>query len=302
MMNKLGKMILDFFGEEQVYKGESMSLKTFRAYHASHSLKDYFPYESYEDGIYFNRSTLGFILESLPIMGFTEESHKQIAGLFQYILPENSNIQFLLVADPYIGGALSEWQKVREQSSEMLHKMAYYRAQAFKDLAHNESKNLSARFFRLILSVTLPHKENDKPLAQSLVEIRELKERLEETLKMVGLHPFEMTPEFLMSFIDDIFFAHLKTQDFTPFVPDYNILDPIRFQTPTRNTSVQVKRKGLIINEKEQYLRAYQVAKYPERWTQAQMGELIGSATQLLQQILFLSLFITGCIFQDKMS
>lgn len=243
MINKFGKQILKFFDEDETYKGESISLKTFRGYHACHSFQEYFPYESYEDGIYYNRSTLGFILECLPIMGFTEESHKQLAGLFQYVLPENSNIQFLLIADPYIGGALSEWQKVREKTSGMLHKMAQNRAKAFKELAYRdgtkgqsncENKTLSARFFRLVISVTLPHHAEEKPLSLLLPEVKELKERLEETLKMVGLYMSEMQPELLMSFIDDLFFTRLKEQDFKPFVPEYNSLDPIRLHNRWR--------------------------------------------------------------------
>ncbi len=124
-------------------------------------------------------------------------------------------------------------------------------------------------------------------MAQAVGEIKELKERLEETLKMVGLHCFSLPPASLMALVDDFFFANCKQQDFKPFMPNYHPYDPIRFQTPTRNTSVQVQKKGLIINEEQHYFRSYQVAKYPLQWSQAQMGELIGSSTQLLQQLPF---------------
>ncbi len=288
MLKTFKHRLKKLFMEEDLYQGASMSLETFRAYHLCYSLKDSLPYESYEEGIYFNRTTLGFVLESLPIMGFSEESHKQISGLFQYLLPENSNIQFLLMADPYIGGALEEWQKVRDHASSILSKVAFYRTQAFKELASCEGKALSARFFRLILSVTLPYeKQASKPLAQAVGEMKELKERLQETLKMVGLHCLNLAPASLISLIDDFFFANLKEQGFKPFVPDYNPYDPIRFQTPTRNTSLQVTKKGLIINENQQYFRSYQVAKYPLQWDQFHMGELIGSSMQLLQQLPF---------------
>jgi conjugal transfer ATP-binding protein TraC len=277
MLSSIYPFLRSLFNEEEVFQNDSISLKTFRAYHACHSIQTYFPYESYEDGIYFNRSTVGFVLESLPIMGFTEESHKQLAGVFQYVLPEQANIQFLLVADPYVGGALSAWELARSNVSPMLHKMAQNRVKAFCDLASSQNRLLSARFFRLMISVTVPYALKD--------QIQDLKDRLEETLKMVGLHSFNMPPNLLMSFLDDIFCVRLKQNGFQPFVPSYDGLDFIRNQALSHIPSIHVKRGGLVINETEQVFRGYQVVKYPKQWHQMHMAELIGSSMQLLQQL-----------------
>jgi len=54
----------------------------------THSLSGYLPYEAYQDHLFYNRSTLGFGFEGIPIMGFDENAHRQMTGMFQYLLPE----------------------------------------------------------------------------------------------------------------------------------------------------------------------------------------------------------------------
>jgi conjugal transfer ATP-binding protein TraC len=285
MLKALYNNLLSLLEEKEDYTIPSPTLETFRAYHQCYSLHSYFPYESYQDGLYLNRSTVGFVLETLPIMGFTEESHSQLAGLFQYVLPEESNIQILLFADPYIGGALKTWKDARFSSSPMLHQMAESRVQAFYDLASSQNRLLSARFFRVIISVTLPY--GDKDLESRLLEGQDLKDRLEETLKMVGLYPSDMTPNHLLSFLDDLFCVRLQQNEFQPFMPHYTGTDFIRNQALSHVPSIQVHRGGLSINEGEQVFRGYQVVHFPRQWHQMHMGELLGSHMQLLQQLPF---------------
>lgn len=269
---------------------EPMSLETQRSYFKTYSLKDLLGYESYLNGIYLNQTTAGFILESMPLVGFTSEAHETISSVFKTLLPENSNIQFLLMADPFIGNVLDYWEKPRVQHHVMMQKLAKARTQYMKRLAGNEVKDLVARNFRSVISVTLPLQEK-VPFETLAMELTELKERLVTILSMAHMHTCEMTPELLLSLIDDFFGCHIRDQEFKHHSIDYSPLDFIRDQTPQKNTVIEVKSNGLRLNGGEKLFRAYRVKKYPTgkgrygEWTQMDMGDLIGDAFQLLQQI-----------------
>jgi conjugal transfer ATP-binding protein TraC len=263
----------------------SLSLETQRAYFKTHSIKDLLGYESYHEGIYINASTAGFILESMPLVGFTGEAHATISSLFQTVLPEGSNIQFLLFADPFIGDALAQWQKPRLKQGDMMAKMAEERTAYFKRLAGDTQSDLSARSFRVLISVTRPLSK--ETTFQSLYpELIELKERLVTIFKMAHMHTVGVEPATLLSFIDDFFTCQIKEQDFKNSRIEYSPLDFLCDQAPIKNTTLEVTPNGLRLNGGEKMFKAYRVTHYPSRkWTQSEMGDLIGDSFQMMQQI-----------------
>lgn len=288
MLQNLGKKIAALCGDNAQKRSigaPTLSLETQRAYFKTYSIKDLLPYESYHEGIYINASTAGFILESMPLVGFTDEAHATLSSIFQTVLPENSNIQFLLFADPAIGDALSGWEESRVQHDDMMAKMAIERTAYFKRLAANTHKDLSVRSFRVLISVTRPLGDagHFKVLHQ---ELTELKERLMALFKMAHMHTTSVTPETLLSFIDDFFTCQLEAQDFKNSTPTYSPLDFLCDQAPVKNTTLEVTPHGLRLNGGEKMFKAYRVTKYPIRkWTQSEMGDLIGDSFQLMQQI-----------------
>lgn len=285
LIQNLLHRITTFFAEQESDEGTPfISLETQRAFFKTYSLKDLLGYESHFNGIYVNQTTAGFILESMPLVGFTMESHRSISSIFKSILPENSNIQFLLVADPHIGDILQDWADPRHHNGSMMSKIATERAAHFKRLAHQEIKDLSARTFRILISVTRPL-ENEVSFNTLSHELRELKERLTVLFSMAHMATVTMEPEGLLSFIEDFFACGLNDTHFKRSVVPYSARDFIRDQAPVSNIVVEVKPRGLRINGGEKVFRAYKVKNYPRNWTQSDMGDLIGDAFQQMQQI-----------------
>ena len=291
MLNKLCEKLKTLMDDDTRPIGsDPMSIETMRAYFKTYSVKDLLGYESYMGGIYLNQTTAGFVLEAMPLVGFTHEAHETISMVFKTLLPEKSNIQFLLMADPFIGNSVDYWAHPRLQQSAMMNKLANERSAYIKRLAGNDVKDLIARNFRIVISVTRPLK-GTIPFETLAVELTELKERLMTILSMAHMNADEMTPEMLLSLIDDFFGCQIQEQDYKRSVIDYSPLDFIRDQAPQKNTVIEINTNGLRLNGGEKMFRAYRVKKYPtgkgrhSEWTQCDKGDLIGDAFQMLQQI-----------------
>ena len=288
MLHTLGKKLTSLFSDSDHSRLEgahSLALETQRAYFKTYSIKDLLSYESFHEGIYINTTTAGFILESMPLVGFTTEAHATISSIFQTVLPELSNIQFLLVADPYIGNALEHWEEPRIKQGDMMEKMARERTKHFKNLANNGVKDLTARSFRVLISVTRPLSENT-PFQTLHQELTELKERLVAIFNMAHMQTVSVEPETLLSFIDDFFACQIIEQEFKRSVVDYSPHDFLCDQAPLKNTVLEVTPQGLRLNGGERMFRAYRVTRYPvKKWTQSEMGDLIGDSFQMMQQI-----------------
>ena len=257
----------------------------------THSLSGYLPYEAYQDHLFYNRSTLGFGFEGLPIMGFDENAHRQMTGMFQYLLPEGSNIQYLLFADPFIGDTLKRFGDKTGSTTlkdpKIMEKVTAYRVQHFKNLAdytHHDKHQKPARQFRLILSVTLPINHN-QDFNRQKERALDLREQVETTLQQIGLSMAPLKPEGVIDFYDQILLSRLKDTDFCSDRIVYDALSPLRESMPTQNRKVQVQKEGLLIDAGRALFRGYAITKYPTHWNQSQMSSLIGDSFSDLQQI-----------------
>lgn len=257
----------------------------------THSLSAYLPYEAYQDYIFYNRATIGFGFEGLPIMGFDENAHRQMTGIFQYLLPEGSNIGYLLFADPFIGDILNRFLdktgSITLKDPKIMEKVTQYRVNHFKKMAdytNNNKHQKPARQFRLILSVTLPLSQNQDFNYQKEKAL-DLREQVETTLYQVGISMFPLTPAVLIDFYDKILLSRLKVADFQSEPIVYDKLKPLRDSMPTQNRKIQVQKEGLLIDDEKALFQGYSITKYPTHWNQSQMGSLIGDAFSDLQQI-----------------
>lgn len=285
MLSQIAHKITTLLGENDNRMGaKPASLETMRAYFKTYSIKDVLGYESYQEGIYINQTTAGFVLESMPLVGFTNEAHRALSSIFETILPENSNIQFLMFADPFIGNITGNWSKPRVDQGEMIAKIAEEREAHFKSIANNQVKDMSARCFRILVSVTRPLSESVSFETLKL-ELMELKERLMAVFSMANMQTMSLTPEILLSFIDDIFTCDIESQHFRNSVVDYMPHDFLCEQSPVKNTHITVTPNGLLLNGGEKIFKAYRVTRYPQMWTQSHMGDLIGDPFQFMQQI-----------------
>lgn len=257
--------------------------------HPPKSLSYFLPYEAYQDHIFYNRHTLGFGFLGLPIMGFDENAHRQLTGIFQYMLPEGSNIQYLLFGDPYVGDLLERFQsKIGEESlkdPEIMKKLTYYRVKKFKEKAdYQQSSGKTIRLFKLYLSVTIPLQEKHD-FASQIEKLKELKSQIFETLKQIGLSMRPLDVDDLIEFYDKVLISRLSDDDYCSPIGHYDPLLPLRYSMPSQNRKVEVQKDGLLIDEGASIFRSYSILKYPMHWNQSQMGSLIGDFYSDLQQI-----------------
>ena len=80
------------------------SLKASEAFLKRYAFSDLLPYLAFDEerDLFINKQSTGFVFETLPLMGSSEQIERQLTGIFQHTLPEGSNLQFLLLASQRI--------------------------------------------------------------------------------------------------------------------------------------------------------------------------------------------------------
>ncbi len=232
----------------------------------SHSLSELLPYRSFdpETQLFLNQTCVGFVLETLPLIGCGEEIPRQLTGLFQHALPLGSNLQCLLIASSRIGQWLESWEKARDGRSEILEDLARERCTFFRDLR----KEGAVRSFRVLIS----YSEN-KAKQLSLDDVLALREQLVTTLKGWGLPVKVWQAEDLLTGIDEL----LNPSELidTP-QRRWNRFDALSHQLMSPETRLKVTPSHLLIGDEEKIIRLYTTRLLPSLWHLGAMGSLIG--------------------------
>lgn len=145
MFDKIGQKILHLLGERDAsspsskdpteHQGSLGSKHSFRHSasnkHSSskhpweemaefHKLCDLLPYDSFDEQheLFFNQDSVGFVLETVPLVGASEEMQKEISNLFHHVLPDGSSLQVMLWADPHVGDICDRFQKARREKGQ----------------------------------------------------------------------------------------------------------------------------------------------------------------------------------------
>ena len=97
------------------FGASSATLRVANEFLHSHSLSELLPYRSFdpETQLFLNRSSLGFVIETLPLVGCGEDIPRQLTGIFQHSLPLGSNLQCLLIASQRIESIIKTWEDIR---------------------------------------------------------------------------------------------------------------------------------------------------------------------------------------------
>ena len=100
ILSRTGAKIASLLNERTDYGVEmnSPTLYQLNDLLEKHSIADVLPYRSYDPAkqIFHNEGNVGFVIETHPLVGCSEEMQREISGLFQHTLPEETNIQFTL--------------------------------------------------------------------------------------------------------------------------------------------------------------------------------------------------------------
>lgn len=246
--------------------------------------QDLLPYESYDlaSGLFFNKSSTGFVIEFPPLVGCTAETEKELSGLFQYTLPVGCSIQFLLWADPEISPFLASWQN-RRQKNTIFETLAHRRA-AFLSHASVATSGVHAsglRNFRCIVSVSVKGLHTNPAQREALVALRQ---QVMTTFLTLGLNIHLWRPEELIQFVSAI--LCFKEASPTPaLLPQWNPYDLIRSQVGNSSSTLQVEADSLLFDEGASRAKSYGVSRYPSMWSLGGMGELIGDNFRDLSRI-----------------
>lgn len=239
-----------------------------------HHLSDFLPYEWYdpETGLFISEKSVGFILETAPLVGNNENMQKELSNIFTQILPEDSSLQALIYADKNVGDILEHYVKIREHSSEVVQALAYKRAEYLSKLAiKSHLFPYVLRDFKCFMSVCL--NLND-PLSIAMKHAQKIKTQMTATLNVVGVSNRTLSADGLIRFLDGIFNADFSNT--SPSSKKWNRFDEINNQIIANDTDFIVEDDLLKLRKEETEIKTFIVTGYPPEWTLAQMSELIG--------------------------
>lgn len=306
MLSKLGEKIAKAFGEQDLgIPSRSYFEPMIEGYGSTLMMGDLFLYDSYDPQtqLFRNQDSIGFVLETLPLIGASEEMQKEVSSLFQYILPEESSLQVTLWADPHIGDLCDGWKAVRAEQKPIIQKLAERRAEFLKDMAFNSPQSpYVLRNFRCFLSYSQPDQGNNPVVLESIVQILN---QLKTALEMLRLPVSIWQPEDLINTLEGM----LCLDPITTAARNrsWNPLDSLNTQITQGESSLIVGSNGLRVTRSQEdsqiadnknkeaiesqlpepsvAIRTYKVRTYPEMWSLHAMGRLIGDNERDMAQI-----------------
>ncbi len=260
-------------------KSKSLNAQLAKEVLSRYSLSDLLPYYYFDEqhDIFVNKHSFGFVIETIPLLGFSDEVEREISGLFKDTFPEGANIQFLLIASPKIGNELNIWQEKRNQQSPVIRALAQKRTEFLSKFAYTPAK---IRNYRLIISYSQHSKTGINELEKK--ETKDLREQLVTTFKSLNLPVKIWDGEDLINTLTDILDLN---DDIVPSKTVWNKHQDLSSQILTNNTCIGLDPSGLNYNGGEFTLRTYSVKRYPDSWYQGAMTNLIGDNFRDLLQI-----------------
>ena len=286
MLARFGKKLFKKFGEDQPRDeshGKSQYVQAFKDIAAFYKICDLFPYDAFDPKtkIFYNQESIGFVIETAPLVGASSQMQKEVSNLFALALPEESSLQTLLWADPHIGDQLDAYQAAREGQSETLQHMAKRRVEYLKTFAYDSPfKPYTLRNFRCFLSFS---KKRDSSSRSDQELCERLKNQMVTTLEMLGLPVKIWDADDLLSTTESIL-SSTPSKVHAPVV-QWNPLQSLSPQLSSGKTNLQVEEDGLYLNNRTLNIRSYGVRSYPRHWSLHAMGELIGDCERDQAQI-----------------
>ena len=276
-----GQRLAALLGERTHYGLDkaSPSLKQQRAYFQTYGIDSLLPYREFDPKTYLfhNEQSVGFVIETYPMVGSTEEMQREISGLFKHTLKSGASLQFILYADPRVGGMLQGWQDAR--CGELYHHIAARRSRYLEGLIHDTHKDVTPRNFRCFVSYSQPGRHEGDVETMALTQTRE---HVLAALKTLGVPVKLCHATDLIQFLDGLINFQLKS---TPSTKEWHAYDAIHQQIPDIGMNLQIEPEGLCLGEGKTTIRTYSVARSPRYWSLHAMGELIGNTERDLLRL-----------------
>jgi conjugal transfer ATP-binding protein TraC len=242
------------------------------------SLKDYIGYENYdeENSLYYSKNSIGFCLECTPLVGTAVDVVDDFNIIFNDILPDDSHLQFMLVATNKIGEILDHWM-YKKKSKNLI--SAELTEQRYRYLADNLNEQTHlARNFKLYISFSknIEHLKQHYQFTDIAENIAEILKQITGIFNNVGLAPKILKPNGLIDMVRDILC-------FTPAVhypeSNYNPYDSLRKQMTDNNYIYNIDADGIDDNNQNR-IEVYKASTLPQSWSISQMIKLISGDSE----------------------
>lgn len=201
-------------------------------------LSPHFVYESYDDEskLFYNRGSVGFILQGWPLVGTTLQAQSEISEFLkeEENLPQGSSFQVIMLGSRYIDGFLKNWASYRD-------------GDIFKNLAQRRMNFLKKHALEfgtikdliLMIALTVPCKKGDLSVRLDLERRRDL---LKSTLRSIGLYTKEIEGKDLLFYLR-LFFGWEDLESH----PDLNPYDLLSEQILLPNFAMDVEEDRLYV-------------------------------------------------------
>lgn len=258
--------IVDLFNNKKDLNVDDFDISQIENGH-HYSLSSILPYLSWEENIFYNRSSVGFVLETIPFNGVDERMEKELANMIDHILPAGSNLQIMLYADNKTSNITNQWVHNRSHGLEVITESAIRR----KNFFESESNERNIRDFRLFISYSQSLKGDLEVI--ELEKIKNILKQIENIFISLNVPTRIFSAVDLINLVDTLLNMN---SSFEPTDLKWNRFESLSNQMISPNTYTEVEKDGIYQQEKEKIIRTYNVRGYPSAWSINSTLELLG--------------------------
>lgn len=283
MFNDIASKISGFFNkEDQGINLEENEAYSFRDLVGREPFYTCLPYESYdnESHIYHNKNSLGFVLIASPMIGASEDTIDILHSLIVDTLPEGAMADIILWPSPKISPALDAFYQFRSLRGGIYEKLAAARRQYLLEGAYTSLIKDGAfllRDFKIIIAVSIPKKHEEG--VDGLVTLRD---NVISTMKSISMAAETIEINEFLSFMRDLANPNFNPE---PATAEWNPDEVLSRQITDPEMDFMVKKSYLDFNEGECQIRCLSPVRYPKKWQQWAMTDLIGDLFKDAQRI-----------------
>ena len=191
-------------------------------------LANFLHYEALDPdtNIYINKKSCGFILEVGALIGANDDMASILTSIITDVLPEDTDLQFLLWGSNKVGNILDQFEIQRSGKGEIFEWLAKKRTDFLKSGVNNSllaSGNFIIRNFRLFLVISQPGK-----ISESMsMKLMELRDSIASSLKSVNMPSCNLGVEGFLSVMSDLV---APSSNIYPAQQEWNKYDSLSLQ------------------------------------------------------------------------
>jgi len=264
------------------------SIEALKSLAEAQPLSNLLPYEAYDDeqGFFYNRDTIGFILYAAPSTGLGAQSLRTLNGFFNQAHKTGTTIQISAIGDPNIEPILNRWSSTKEAAVDQALKdvfrlMAENRVNYLKKGKWDSlfsDQNFLLRNFHLLISYSVPIPKGMKSVDYSeddLKELNSVRETTKATLRSAGITSSNIDPELFINLMNGILNPSYEQQPFLRYDPE-NLISKQILDADTAML-FDSGASTLIHKGRNFSVLPYHVRQFPQVWPGWKNGDLMGS-------------------------